>query len=51
MMKASLDTNVIIHLYRAGKQQVLFNRFPDGVYMYGAIVSEHLGFDKRCNCD
>ena len=37
MMKASLDTNVIIHLYRAGKQQVLFNRFPDGVYMYEQI--------------
>lgn len=36
-MKASLDTNVIIHLYRAGKQQVLFNRFPDGVYMYEQI--------------
>lgn len=26
-MEASLDTNVIIHLYRAGLQEILFRRF------------------------
>ena len=26
-MDASLDTNVIIHLYKAGMQELLFNRF------------------------
>ncbi len=26
-MEASLDTNVIIHLYKAGFQSVLFRRF------------------------
>ncbi len=28
-MDASLDTNVIIHLYKAGFKDVLFNRFGD----------------------
>lgn len=36
-MKASLDTNVIIHLYRAGLQHVLFEIFRDGVFIYQQI--------------
>lgn len=36
-MKASLDTNVIIHLYRAGKQNVLFELFDEGVFIYDQI--------------
>lgn len=36
-MKASLDTNVIIHLYRAGLQNVLFEVFRDGVFIYEQI--------------
>ncbi len=47
-MKASLDTNVIIHLYRAEKQHILFDMFPDGVYVYEFILNvelEHWGKD------
>lgn len=36
-MKASLDTNVIIHLYRAGWKQILFRQFRDSVYVYDQI--------------
>lgn len=36
-MKASLDTNVLIHLYSAGEQEILFRRFTDGLYMYEQI--------------
>lgn len=36
-MRASLDTNVIIHLYHAGKQEILFQRFKDGLYIYAQI--------------
>lgn len=36
-MKASLDTNVIIHLYRAGLQGILFDIFKDGVFIYEQI--------------
>lgn len=36
-MKASLDTNVIIHLYKAGLQQVLFDVFDEGVFIYEQI--------------
>ncbi len=36
-MKASLDTNVIIHLYRAGRQNVLFELFDEGVFIYDQI--------------
>ena len=37
-MNASLDTNVIIHLYKAGLQNILFERF-DNVYVYEFIRS------------
>ncbi len=36
-MRASLDTNVIIHLYRAGQQHVLFDFFDEGVFIYEQI--------------
>lgn len=36
-MRASLDTNVIIHLYRAGQQEMLFQFFSDGVFIYEQI--------------
>lgn len=41
-MKASLDTNVIIHLYRANEQKVLFQRFGEGLYIYEQIRSVEL---------
>lgn len=36
-MKASLDTNVIIHLYRANLQEILFERFDEGICIYEQI--------------
>jgi len=36
MMNASLDTNVIIHLYKANLQSILFNRF-EKIYVYEFI--------------
>ena len=30
-MRASLDTNAVIHFYRAGLQHILFDLFDDGV--------------------
>lgn len=36
-MRASLDTNVIIHFYRAGLQNILFEFFEDGVFIYEQI--------------
>lgn len=36
-MRASLDTNVIIHLYQANKQSILFDVFKDGVFIYEQI--------------
>jgi len=36
-LKASLDTNVIIHLYRAGYQEILFRFFTEGVFIYEQI--------------
>lgn len=36
-MKASLDTNVIIHFYRANLQNILLNFFDDGVFIYEQI--------------
>lgn len=47
-MKASLDTNVIIHFYKAGCQQILFDFFRDGVFIYEQIRDielEHHGVD------
>lgn len=36
-MRASLDTNVIIHFYRAQRQEVLFGVFDEGVFIYEQI--------------
>ena len=36
-MRASLDTNVIIHLYRPDLQNMLFDFFEDGVFIYEQI--------------
>ncbi len=33
-MRASLDTNAIIHFYRAGLQDILFEFFDEGVFIY-----------------
>lgn len=55
-MKASLDTNVILHLYRADKQNVLFDFFKEDIYIdefiynielknHGADIKEKLDQD------
>ena len=36
-MRASLDTNVIIHFYRAGLQNSLFDFFDEGEFIYEQI--------------
>ena len=36
-MKASLDTNVIIHFYKAGLEDILFDFFDEGVIIYEQI--------------
>ena len=36
-MKASLDTNVMIHFYRANLQDILFDFFEDGLIIYEQI--------------
>ena len=41
-MRASLDTNVIIHLYKAGLQSVLFDVFDEGVFIYEQIRNVEL---------
>ena len=47
-MRASLDTNVRIHIYRAGLEDILFEFFTDGVFIYEQIRKielEHHGQD------
>ncbi len=41
-MRASLDTNAIIHFYRAGIQSILFDFFNEGVFIYEQIRSIEL---------
>ena len=41
-MRASLDTNVIIHLYKAKLQSVLFDVFDEGVFIYEQIRNVEL---------
>lgn len=36
-MRASLDTNAILHFYRADRQHILFTFFEDGVFIYEQI--------------
>ena len=53
-MRASLDTNVIIHFYRAGLQDVLFEFFEEGVFIYEMIRDvemEHHGQDVLLQVD
>lgn len=47
-MRASLNTNVIIHFYKAGLQSILFDFFGEGVLIYEQIRDielEHHGED------
>lgn len=41
-MKASLDTNVIIHFYKAGLEDILFDFFDEGVIIYEQICNIEL---------
>ena len=41
-MRASLDTNVIIHFYKADLQEILFNFFDEGVFIYEQIRKAEL---------
>lgn len=41
-MRASLDTNAIIHFYRAGLQNIIFDFFGDGVFIYEQIRNVEL---------
>lgn len=41
-MRASLDTNVIIHLYKANMQSILFDMFKDGIFIYEQIRNVEL---------
>ena len=41
-MRASLDTNVIIHLYQANMQSILLDIFKDGVFIYEQIRNVEL---------
>ena len=36
-MRASLDTNAIIHFYKAGLQDILFDFFDEGVFINPVI--------------
>ena len=47
-MKASLDTNVLIHLYRVDQQKILFEVFEESIFIYEQIRNvelEHHGQD------
>lgn len=41
-MRASLDTNAIIHFYKAGLQNILFEFFDEGVFIYEQIHNVEL---------
>lgn len=41
-MRASLDTNVIIHVYKAHLQNILFEIFKDGLFIYEQIRNVEL---------
>ena len=41
-MRASLDTNVIIHFYKANLQNILFDFFDEGVFIYEQIRNVEL---------
>lgn len=41
-MRASLDTNIIIHLYGVEQEGILFDRFEEGIYVYSFLVEVEL---------
>ena len=41
-MKASLDTNIILHLYRANHQSLLFEMFDEEIYIDEFVYSIEL---------
>ena len=56
VMKASLDTDAIIHFYRAGLQKILFDFFSNGLIIYEQIRNiglENHGQDvlEKVDCD
>ena len=46
-MKASLDTNVIIHFYRADCQNILFDFFKEGIIVYEQIRNLELEHHRK----
>lgn len=46
-MRASLDTNAIIHFYKAGLQNILFEFFDEGVFIYEQIRNIELNNHGR----
>lgn len=46
-MRASLDTNAIIHFYQAGLQNILFTFFDEGVFIYEQIREVELEHHGR----
>ncbi|WP_022753513.1 PIN domain-containing protein [Butyrivibrio fibrisolvens] len=46
-MRASLDTNAIIHFYKAGLQNILFEFFNEGVFIYEQIRNIELNNHGR----
>ena len=46
-MRASLDTNAIIHFYKAGLQNILFEFFDEGVFVYEQIRNIELNNHGR----
>lgn len=53
-MRASLDTNAIIHFYKANLQHILFELFDEGVFIYEQIRDielEHHGKDILTQVD
>ena len=53
-MRASLDTNAIIHFYKAGLQAILFTFFDEGVFIYEHIREielEHHGQEVLAQFD
>jgi predicted nucleic acid-binding protein len=45
-MNASLDTDIIIHLYRAGEKQLIYSLFG-GLYVYEYLVEQELKNNAR----
>ncbi len=46
-LRAFLDTNVIIHFYKAGLENILFNFFDEGVFIYEQIRNIELYTDQK----